>query len=54
MVRMAAHQKDGKITLARISELAASLGMAPLPMLAQSPDMIPSLEALVDAEIASQ
>lgn len=51
MVRMAAYQKDGKITLARIGEIAASCGIAQLTGLAQQPDLIPSVEALVMQEI---
>lgn len=53
MSRMMPYTRDGKTSLARIGELAASLGVASLPSLAGAPELIPSLEALVMAEVGA-
>lgn len=54
MTRMMPFQAAGKITLARISEIAQSCGVAALPALAGSPELIPTVEAMIMAEVGAQ
>lgn len=51
MKKVAAAQKAGKLTHAQVVESCTSCGVAGLPALAKQPDLIPTVEALLDAVI---
>ncbi len=53
MTRMAPLAQAGKTSLTRIAEIAATLGVVTLPDLAKSPDLIPTLETMVLAEVGA-
>lgn len=53
MTRMAPLAQAGKTSLTRIAEIAQTLGVTTLPDLAKSPDLIPTLEAMVMAEVGA-
>lgn len=53
MTRMAPLAQAGKTSLTRIAEIAATLGVTTLPELAQQSHLIPTLEAMVMAEVGA-